>query len=333
MWHLGPRRASQCRYYGWNTRRRVSREHPDLSAPTLPSSRATSPGRRSPRAVPFTNRWCSPLPPITATWKGLLPAVWGRRDAPRFPLRAGRRAPVALRPPQPPSLLKLFSPGDLHAPEERSLIYAISSTALTRLADHPLRPGAREVYELPLPEGAALNKLDALEGGVDRGTFIVGYGKLQYDPDAWQGEAADVQPVRLKDRVLVELSANAEAKPYIPTGPDTFASYDLSGHDESPLIQVQPGDPPGAAAGGGSRLNPGLCPSACTFTARPGNTCRRATAIRRSTRMDSRIILASHQRAEPVQLTSPASAGQPAPGPGICGCLSRLRGASHARQL
>ena len=126
--------------------------------------------------------------------------------------------------------------------EERSLIYAISTT---RLADHPLRPGAREVYELPLPEGAALNKLDALEGAeVDRGTFIVGYGKLQYDPDAWQGEAADVQPVRLKDRVLVELSANAEAKLYIPTGPDTFASYDLSGRDRSPLIQVQPATRP-----------------------------------------------------------------------------------------
>ncbi len=122
--------------------------------------------------------------------------------------------------------------------QERSLIYAISTT---RVADHPLRPGLRRTVELPLPEGAGLNQLGALEGAdLDLGTVIAAYGKLEYDDAAWLGDAPDVQPARRMDRALVEFSAQPQARLYLPTGPGAHACYDLTQLDRTPVIQVQP---------------------------------------------------------------------------------------------
>lgn len=126
--------------------------------------------------------------------------------------------------------------------EERSLIYAISTT---QVEEHPLRPGLRRVVELPLPDGAALNALDALEeADIDLGTFITGYGKLQYNSEEWLSDAAEVQPTRLKDRVIVEFSAHPQAKLFLATSIDSHASYELTTPCSSPMIEIQPANRP-----------------------------------------------------------------------------------------
>lgn len=104
---------------------------------------------------------------------------------------------------------------------ERSLVLGI---AHTQVADHPLRPGARQKLRLDLPEGVRLNRNGELEDiDIDLGVVMSARAVLDYDADRWSGAEADVQPERSSSAVIVEYIAHPQAKLYVGRG-----VYDLA---------------------------------------------------------------------------------------------------------
>ena len=125
---------------------------------------------------------------------------------------------------------------------ERTLIYAVT---LTQLDEHPLRPGVRRKMRLTLPEGVELNgiyELDDIDIDIDLGTVISSRAVLDYDPQAWASNAADVQPTRLEREVVIEYSAHPKAKLYIATGDGDYQVYDLPGSNGA--MEVAPAHRP-----------------------------------------------------------------------------------------
>ena len=123
---------------------------------------------------------------------------------------------------------------------ERALIYAVT---LTQLDEHPLRPGVRRKIHLTLPEGVELNGIYELDDiDIDLGTVISSRAVLDYDPQAWASNAADVQPTRLEREVVIEYSAHPKAKLYIATGDVDYQVYDLPGSNGA--MEVAPAHRP-----------------------------------------------------------------------------------------
>lgn len=133
--------------------------------------------------------------------------------------------------------------------KERALVYAITTTQVT---EHPLRPGLRQKLRLTLPSGASLNaigELDLDHVQIDLGNVISARAALSYDEAAWLGKQPKVQPKPATDAVIIEYAAHPQARLYVATGADTYASYDLAlasekheGNDA--LIAMQPAHRP-----------------------------------------------------------------------------------------
>jgi hypothetical protein len=145
----------------------------------------------------------------------------------------------ALANPHPEKLIRRIS---CTPREERSLIYAISHT---QVSEHPLRPGVRQKVGLTLPAGAQLNALAELEGAeIDLGVVISARARLDYDSTRWHSAEPNVQPARSTRQVVIEYTAHPQAKLYLPTGPDSYAVYELSGSAEPGLAPVNAANRP-----------------------------------------------------------------------------------------
>ncbi|NJN83739.1 MAG: CehA/McbA family metallohydrolase [Caldilineaceae bacterium] len=128
------------------------------------------------------------------------------------------------------------------AKEERSVIYAVTTTQVT---EHPLRPGVRRKLRLDLPAGATLNALGELEEiEVDLGTVISARAALDYDEARWLGDEPVVLPNRSQSSVIVEYAAHPLAKLYVATGPESYVVHDLAAPGGGGVVTVQPAHRP-----------------------------------------------------------------------------------------
>lgn len=107
----------------------------------------------------------------------------------------------------------------------RSAIYAVTCA---NVDEHPLRPGLRRKFRLPVPSGIELNKIgeiDQSEIDVDLGVVISARAALDYDPQQWASDAPHVEPTVAQREVLVECDAHPEAR--LQFGGDSYEPADL----------------------------------------------------------------------------------------------------------
>ncbi|MCY4071388.1 MAG: CehA/McbA family metallohydrolase [Chloroflexi bacterium] len=120
--------------------------------------------------------------------------------------------------------------------DERALIYGISAT---RVSEHPLRAGVRRKLALTTPPGVEFNSLGELDNvDIDLGYVISARAKLEYDREAWFGEATDVQPTRSQQVAIIEYAAHPEAKLYLADAQGNPFTYDLSKFQGDALVEV-----------------------------------------------------------------------------------------------
>ena len=116
----------------------------------------------------------------------------------------------ALPNPQPEKPIREIR---LVAREERALVLGISTT---QVEAHPLRAQTRRKLALTLPERARFNAIGELDNiGIDLGVVISARAKLDYERDAWLGEAIDAQPQRSDTVAIIEYAAHPQAKLYL----------------------------------------------------------------------------------------------------------------------
>lgn len=156
-------------------------------------------------------------------------ATYGRGETRHNSGRDGMRTKIwvyALPNPNPDKPIQKLI---LTPQEERSLVLGVTHTQVKM---HPLRPGVRQKLKLELPDGAALNRLGELENvDIDLGTVISTRAVLHYDTDQWLGDAADVQPERSENEVVVEYIAHPQAMMYVQIDSDEdppWVAYDLA---------------------------------------------------------------------------------------------------------
>ena len=126
--------------------------------------------------------------------------------------------------------------------EERSLIYAITTTSLEA---HPLRPGTRQKLYLTLPDEAQLNPIRELEGiDIDLGVVISARAGLAYDNERWLSAEPNAQPEPSSTQVVVEYIAHPKAKLYVATGAESFAVYDLAEATPQGITGISPAERP-----------------------------------------------------------------------------------------
>ena len=120
--------------------------------------------------------------------------------------------------------------------DERVLIYGITTT---QLREQPLRYRTRRSLELQLPPGVAFNAIGELDDiEVDLGNVISARARLDYDREAWFGEATEAQPRVSDAKAIVDFAAHPAARLYIKGMDSALVSYDLS--QEQASIQVLP---------------------------------------------------------------------------------------------
>ncbi|MDE2950436.1 MAG: CehA/McbA family metallohydrolase [Chloroflexota bacterium] len=120
--------------------------------------------------------------------------------------------------------------------DERALIFAISAT---QVSEHPLRPGLRRKLALTLPPGVEFNAIGELDNvDIDLGYVISGRAKLEYDREAWFGDATDVQPTRSGRVAIIEYAAHPKAKLYLGDAKGKQFAYDLSHFQGDGLVEV-----------------------------------------------------------------------------------------------
>ncbi|WGR72883.1 MULTISPECIES: CehA/McbA family metallohydrolase [unclassified Bradyrhizobium] len=134
----------------------------------------------------------------------------------------------ALPNPYPDKELSALS---LRAEQEISLVFAVTTTALTQ---HPLRLQGRRKLKVRLPPGGHLNKLGELDVddrgeqiGMDLGTVISARAVLEYSRADWLGAKVDVQPVRSANEVIVEYSAHPDARLYLRADDGRLHMFEL----------------------------------------------------------------------------------------------------------
>ena len=101
-----------------------------------------------------------------------------------------------------------------HPREQRSVIYAVT---VTKVSEHPLRPGVRQKLRLSLPAGVGFNAIDEVDDadiGIDLGVVISARRALDYDEAAWLSGShlPVVEPKPSSDEAIVEFAAHAEAR-------------------------------------------------------------------------------------------------------------------------
>ena len=132
----------------------------------------------------------------------------------------------ALPNPEPD---KAISEIRLVGKEERALIYGISAT---QVEAHPLRARTRRKLPLELPGGLKFNAIGELDGvDIDLGTVISARAQLDYDRDAWFGDATNAQPTRSDKTAIIEFAAHPQAKLYLQTADGEWQAHDLSQSD------------------------------------------------------------------------------------------------------
>ena len=132
----------------------------------------------------------------------------------------------ALPNPEPS---KTISEIRLVGKEERALIYGISAT---QVEAHPLRARTRRKLPLELPAGVKFNAIGELDGvDIDLGTVISARAQLEYDRDAWFGDATNAQPSRSDKTAIIEFAAHPQAKLYMRTEDGEWQATDLSQAD------------------------------------------------------------------------------------------------------
>ena len=132
----------------------------------------------------------------------------------------------ALPNPEPE---KAISEIRLIGKEERALIYGISAT---QVEAHPLRARTRRKLPLELPEGVKFNAIGELDGvDIDLGAVISARAQLDYDRDAWFGDAPNAQPARSDNRAIIEYVAHPQAKLYLQAEDGEWQVNDLSQSD------------------------------------------------------------------------------------------------------
>lgn len=113
--------------------------------------------------------------------------------------------------------------------EERALIFGISAT---QVEAHPLQARTRRKLPLELPEGLKFNAIGELDGvDIDLGTVISARSQLEYDRDAWFGDAPNAQPARSDNTAIIEFAAHPQAKLYLPAEDGEWQAHDLSQSD------------------------------------------------------------------------------------------------------
>ncbi len=113
--------------------------------------------------------------------------------------------------------------------DERALIFGISST---QVEAHPLRARTRRKLPLSLPDGVRFNAIGELDGvDIDLGTVISARAQLDYEHEAWFGDATDVQPQRSESVAIIEYAAHPQAKLYLETEAGKLVACDLSPSD------------------------------------------------------------------------------------------------------
>ncbi|MCA1510414.1 CehA/McbA family metallohydrolase [Bradyrhizobium sp. NBAIM01] len=107
----------------------------------------------------------------------------------------------------------------LHAKDELSLLYAVSTTTVQ---EHPLRLQGRRKLRMRLPSGVNLNGLGELDTddradqiGIDLGAVISARAVLEYSQSDWLSDLHDVQPMRSPNEVVVEYTAHPDARLYL----------------------------------------------------------------------------------------------------------------------
>lgn len=120
--------------------------------------------------------------------------------------------------------------------DERAVIYGISAT---RVSEHPLRPGLRRKLALTIPPSVEFNSLGELDDiDIDLGNVISARAKLEYDREAWFGDATDVQPTRSERAAIIEYAAHPKARLYLADAQGKQFTYDLGKFQQDALIEV-----------------------------------------------------------------------------------------------
>ena len=73
----------------------------------------------------------------------------------------------------------------------------------------------------------AIGELDGID--IDLGLVISARAKLDYERNAWFGEATNAQPQRSKNVAIIEYAAHPQAKLYLQNENGEQLAYDLSG--------------------------------------------------------------------------------------------------------
>ena len=120
--------------------------------------------------------------------------------------------------------------------DERALIYGISAT---RVSEHPLRAQVRRKLALTTPPGVEFNRIGELDMvDIDLGYVISARAKLEYDRDAWFGDATHVQPTPSEQVAIIEYAAHPEAKLYLGDAKGKRFTFDLSQFQPGALLEV-----------------------------------------------------------------------------------------------
>ena len=110
--------------------------------------------------------------------------------------------------------------------DERSVIYGISAT---QVEAHPLRAYTRRKLPLELPDGLRFNAIGELDGvDIDLGVVISARAQLDYDREAWFGDATNAQPTRSGQRAIIEFASHPQAKLYLEKSDGELIACDLS---------------------------------------------------------------------------------------------------------
>ena len=109
---------------------------------------------------------------------------------------------------------------------ERALVFGISAT---QVEAHPLRARTRRKLALTLPEGVVFNAIGELEGvDIDLGTVISARTRLDYEREAWFGDATNAQPQQSPTSAIIEYAAHPQARLYLHGENGEQHTYDLS---------------------------------------------------------------------------------------------------------
>ncbi len=109
---------------------------------------------------------------------------------------------------------------------ERALVFGVSAT---QVEAHPLRARTRRKLALTLPDGVGFNAIGELEGvDIDLGTVISARARLDYEREAWFGDAMNAQPQPSNNVAIIEYAAHPQAVLYLNGENGENHTYDLS---------------------------------------------------------------------------------------------------------